>query len=414
MIGVWSERFARIEYALVCALALVLPILESPKNLAVFLLLLTWVVHRIVARDVVLRRPDWVEASLLFILAACILSTVFNWPLVNGLKGLKDTLVQVFVFWLIYRAGYSERQYLIIAATVAAGVLIGLGWGVLDVAQGRLGQLQFHSAGIVTQSALYLSIALATTFAVAWTRPTVLSGIHLVRHQILWWTAAVIMVIGLFLMASRGAILAVVVTYAIYALVIGRRTLWFIILGAMGLAVALALILPDSFNQSRWLTKTREMTSTGRLVAADKERVDNWRIAIARLAQGDAVIVGIGPRNFAAIDHTAMRFDPPLVIGSGRLNHAHNLYLNKLVEEGILGLAALLMFFGLIITRFVRDRRRGEWQHWKWFAGVGALTIPGVAGLFGTPWHQEHALLAMMILAIYLAPRSPGHATQPS
>ena len=128
MIGAWSERFARIEYALVCALALVLPTLESPKNLAVFLLLLTWVVHRIVARDVVLRRPDWVEASLLFILAACILSTVFNWPLVNGLKGLKDTLVQVFVFWLIYRAGYSERQYLIIAAMVAVGVLIGLGW----------------------------------------------------------------------------------------------------------------------------------------------------------------------------------------------------------------------------------------------------------------------------------------------
>lgn len=412
MIGAWSERFARIEYALVCALALVLPTLESPKNLAVFLLLLTWVVHRIVARDVVLRRPDWVEASLLFILAACILSTVFNWPLVNGLKGLKDTLVQVFVFWLIYRAGYSERQYLIIAATVAAGVLIGLGWGVLDVAQGRLGQLQFHSAGIVTQSALYLSIALATTFAVAWTRPTVLSGIHLVRHQILWWTAAVIMVIGLFLMASRGAILAVVVTYAIYALVIGRRTLWFIILGAMGLAVALALILPDSFNQSRWLTKTREMTSTGRLVAADQERVDNWRIAIARVAQADAVIVGIGPRNFAAIDRTAMRFDPPLVIGSGRLNHAHNLYLNKLVEEGVLGLSALLMFFGLVIARLVRDRRRGEWRHWKWFAGVGALTIPGVAGLFGTPWYQEHALLAMMILAIYLAPRPPGYATQ--
>ncbi len=404
MMGVWSERFARTEYVLVCVLALVLPILEAPKNLAVFLLLLTWVVHRIVARDVALRRPDWVEASLLFILVTCILSTVFNWPLVNGLKGFKDTLIQVFVFWLIYRAGYSDRQYLIIAAMMAVGVLIGLGWGVLDVAQGRLGQLQFHSAGIVTQSSIYLGVVLAVAFSVAWFRPAALPEIRFLRSPITWWLFVAIMLIGLFLMASRGAILAVLATCIIYAVVIKRRAVWLSFAGAMVVVTVITVMLPDRFGQSRWLSKTQEMSTSGQLVLADLERVDNWRIAIARIKQGDALVLGIGPRNFAAIDSSTMEMDPPLRI-RGRLNHAHNLFLNKLVEEGIVGLSAMLFFFGLVVMSLVRDYGARVWRRWQWGAAIGALVVPVVAGSVNTPWYQEHALLAMMVLAVYVSSR---------
>lgn len=404
MIGVWSERFARTEYVLICVLALVLPILEGPKNLAILLLLLTWISHRIVARDVALRRPDWVEASLLFILAACILSTVFNWPLVNGPKGLKDILVQVFVFWFLYRAGYSERQYLVIAAMVVLGVLIGLGWGILEVAQGQRGQLQFHSAGIVTQSSIYLGVVLAVAFSVAWFRLSALSEIHILRSPITWWLSVVIMLVGLFLMASRGAILAVLVTCIIYAVVIKRRSVWLSFVGALVVVAVIAVLLPDRFGQSRWLSKTQEMSTTGQLVSADLERVDNWRIAIARIAQGDALVLGIGPRNFAAIDPSTMELDPPLRI-RGRLNHAHNLFLNKLVEEGIVGLSAMLFFFGLVVMNLVRDYRTRVWRRWQWGAAIGALVVPVVAGSVNTPWYQEHALLAMMLLAVYLSSR---------
>jgi len=412
MISAWTERLARIEYVLICTLALVLPILESPKNLAVFLLLLVWVAQRIVARDFTFRIPDKLEVSLLGILAVCILSTAVNWPLINGLKGLKDTLVQVFVFWIIYRAGYTERQRLQIVVLVVAGVMVGLAWGVLDVVQGRLTQLQFHSAGIVTQSALYLGISLLVVFAIAWNRPAGLKELRVVNSPVVWWFVLAIMLLALFLMASRGAILAVAVAGLIFAFRIRQRLLWFAILGGAGVALLLAVILPDSFGQSRWLTKTRDTVMTGRLVSADKERVDNWRIAWARVTRGDSLILGIGPRNFAAIDHMKMKFDPPLTIGPGRLNHAHNMYLNKLVEEGFLGLAAMLLFFGIVILGFVRDIHSSQQTSWKWYAGVGALVVPCVAGLFGTPWYQEHALLAMMVLALSLAPSLPKAAGQ--
>jgi O-antigen ligase len=385
----------------------VLPILEAPKNLVLFLLLVVWVAQRVISGDFRLRRPDIIEVSLLTLLGASVASTAFNWPLVNGLKGLKDIFSQVFVFWLVYRAAYSERQQLRIVEMVAVGVMIGLAWGIADVARGRLVQLEFHSAGIVTQSAVYLGIALSTAFSVAWTRSMMTtSSFRVASAETLWWPAMAIMLVCLFLMGSRGAILAILVTGIIYALAIGRRSLWFAIAGFAISGAVLTAVLPDWFSQSRWLTKTHEMALTQRLVQADQERYDNWRIAASRIAQGDALVFGIGPNNFAAIDHTKMSFDPPLVIGAGRLNHAHNLFLNKLVEEGVIGLAALLFFFGVVVTRLVRDRRTGHWRRWPWFAAIGALAVPVIAGLFNTPWYQEHALLAMILLAIYLSPHS--------
>jgi len=83
-----------------------------------------------------------------------------------------------------------------------------------------------------------------------------------------------------------------------------------------------------------------------------------------------------------------------------------------LVEEGFLGLAAMLLFFGIVILGFVRDIHSSQQTSWKWYAGVGALVVPCVAGLFGTPWYQEHALLAMMVLALSLAPSLPKAAGQ--
>jgi O-antigen ligase len=402
----WSKRLTHVEYLLVCALAVVLPILETPKNLALFLLLVVWAARRVVSGGFRLRRPDIIEVSLLILLGTTVVSTVLNWPLVNGLKGFKDIFSQVLVFWLIYRAAYSDRQQLRIVEMVAVGVMVGLAWGIAEVVRGRLVQLEFHSAGIVTQSAVYLGITISAAFSVAWTRSMATSSFRVGSAETLWWLAMAIMLVCLFLMGSRGAILAILVTGVVYALAIGRRSLWFAIAGFVIAGAVLTMALPDWFSQSRWLTKTHEMALTQRLVQADQERYDNWRIAASRIAQGDALLFGIGPHNFAAIDHTKMSFNPPLAIGAGRLNHAHNLFLNKLVEEGVFGLAALLFFFGVVVTRLVRDRRTGHWRRWPWFAALGALAVPVIAGLFNTPWYQEHALLAMILLAIYLSPHS--------
>jgi O-antigen ligase len=81
------------------------------------------------------------------------------------------------------------------------------------------------------------------------------------------------------------------------------------------------------------------------------------------------------------------------------------MFLTKLVEEGVIGLASMLFFFSLVVVRMVRDRRRDEWRRWTWFAAVGALTVAIGASQVGPRWHQEQALFVMIILGIYLGSR---------
>jgi O-antigen ligase len=408
MTGTWPQRLARVEYVLLCALALVLPILEAPKNLFIFLLLLVWIAQRVVSRDITLSRPDVIGIALLFMLTSSLASTAANWPLINGLKGFQHTATQALVFWLIYRAAHSEQQRLRLAEMVVIGVMIGLVWGIVDFTQGREEYLTLHSVGGVIESATYIGIALVTAFSVAWTRPISMSSTGVIRSATLWWMAVAIILLGLFLTGNRGAILAVFVTYLVYALVIRRRSFWLAILGAMGLAAVLTTMLPDWFSQSRWLAKTQEMTANGRLTlsTSDRQRLDHWRVGVAQVAKGDALVLGIGPHNAVSIDYSKMEFNPPLGPLPEHLLHVHNMFLTKLIEEGIVGLVVMLFFFGTVITRLARDYRQGEWRQWRWFVAVGALAVSLVAGQVGPRWSQEHALLAVMILAIGLAPRT--------
>ncbi len=412
MITIRGRWLARTEYALFAALAVVLPIFESLKNLILFLLLLLSVI-RIVGRDFTWRRPDRVEVSLLFILAVCFLSTAINWPLFNGLKGLKDTLAQVLVFWLIYRAGYSERQHYGLAVAVVVGVMFGLGWGIVNVLLLGRGPLQFHSAGIVTQSAIYLGIALIVTLAVTWLETGHSTELRAKAVNSLWWMATAIMMIGLFLMGSRGAILAVLITVLVLMIAVRERRLWLIMTGLVAAALALAITLPDRFDQQRLFVKFLKPITTGTFVEADQERIDYWRIAAAHITQGDSPVFGVGPRNFQSIDASRLHFDPPLRLSEAhlaKLGHAHNLFLTKLVEEGLAGLAALVFLFGLVARNLWRAWRRKEWYDWRWFAAFGALGVPVIAGFVNTPFYQEHAMLAMVLMAMFMQSSQPvGH-----
>jgi len=136
-------------------------------------------------------------------------------------------------------------------------------------------------------------------------------------------------------------------------------------------------------------------------------------VGIAQVMQGNKLLFGVGPRNFSGIELSKLRFDEPLNLPGNKLTHAHNMFLNKLVEEGIFGLIALLTFFLFPARALVRDWRAYRWKNWLWLSGMGALVVPIVSGSFGTPWYNEHALLAMIILALYLSSRNPEHVVAP-
>jgi len=394
-------------FSLLCLVVVALPTLEAPKSLALGLVSLVWLVRRLIFKPFWLRRPDEVEFALIWLLLAAAISTALNWPSVGQLKGLKDTLFGVAACWIIYHSDLSAHRRHLLAVMVTIGVMIGLVWAGVDVFRGARPFFEFHSAGVVTQSSIYLGVALIMSFGIAFTGGLRSAGLPENRWQrSLWWVATALMLIGLFVMASRGAILAVAVVCFLIVLLNWNPRVWLGSLIAFAIAASVALMLPGKFNSSRFVEKTQQLAQTGKIDQNDGLRFDMWRIGTTQFVQGGSPVFGIGPRNFRAIDLSRLEFSPPLTTEFQRLNHAHNLFITKLVEEGIFGLVALLFLFGLVGVSLFRDWRAGNWLNWQWFGALGAVAIPSIAGSFNTPWIQEHALLSMILFGLYFSSRN--------
>jgi O-antigen ligase len=385
----------RVQYVLLAALFFVLPLLEGPKNVLAGLLVGVAIARWGVA-GAALRRPDGFELALLALVGASAFSTAVNWPFDNAGKGLKDVFMQSALAVIAFRAGYAPRALRRLGALAVAGTVVGVIVGVVRVTLGKTPLLELHSVGVATHSALYIAIATLVALGLL-LDPRERSE----RAKWLWFGALAVLLFGLAGTASRGAMVAFVVAMLVQL----AATRHWRVIGALfvmaTLAAAAVFTAPDVFQQRRLLEKVEQTLKGGGLGESDRIRVSMWRIAVEQTRQGGTWLAGVGPRNYHRIDVSALAFDPPLQADTkGLLRHAHNLFLTKLVEEGILGLAALIAVFAVVAAMLVRGVRAGQQGDWLWTASLGALLIAIVAGSFNTPFYQEHALLAMMLFGL--------------
>jgi len=399
-----AHRLDAAAFGVFCILLLVLPSIEAPKTIALVCFTILAAARFLVDRSAPSGATDPLEWSLLAVLLASAISTAVNWPIANGLKGLVDTAMYVSGCWCVYRSGWSDRRRTLIAVMIATGVILGLVRGAIDVATGRHHDLQFHSAGVVTQSSIYLGMAVVMVGGILVTSSAADRQLS-AGQRFAWSAVALLMVAALVLMASRGAILAVMLTW-LFVLAAVRRPGPIVATFAASAILALAVYATyDRLDHTRLGEKISQSLAAFRTGTDDVVRPAMWRIGVERVAQGDSFIFGIGPRNFSAIDLSTLSIKLPADVSGQKLNHAHNLFLNKLVEEGVVGLAAFLSLLGVVAWRLAQDRREQRPVEWTWCAALGAVVVPVVAGSFNTPWYQEHALLAMILIGLYCAPR---------
>jgi O-antigen ligase len=170
---------------------------------------------------------------------------------------------------------------------------------------------------------------------------------------------------------------------------------------------------PEIFHHERMIAKINAALSTAEhpnikrssddVAIGDEIRFENWHIAIVHLKQGSQPFFGIGPRQFDKIKSTDYIFDPPLKHTYKKLEHAHNLFLTKWVEEGLLGLLAFLYLLALFFNGIFFDRRDKVKQPWLWGAAFAAWVVPITSGFFGSPWKHEFAILAMLLFGLYFS-----------
>jgi O-antigen ligase len=400
-------RIHQLELFGLYALVFSLPIMESPKHFAIAFLFIGALGWRVLEKPIKWRKPDRLEWLLIGMWLVSLASTIANWPMEPGIKGLKNLSCMLFLFWAMYRNTYTDSQVRFFLWILITAVLIGLIYGLWEWDLGIRGKLEFHSAGVVTQSAIYLGISVFLMFGIYMDN---ISGFTMTVRMVM----AVCLLFSLFcliLMGSRGSVLAVLVTTGLLIPKFFHNKRFRFAVG-IGLAIAIivtigAHVVPKNFIMIKKIRHLTSNVSTSGLRSLDdshdRDRFEHWMVAYAQATQGGHTLLGIGPRNFPSIKVDQLQFSKPLKTYPSLFqipDHAHNLFLTKWCEEGILGLIAFVWFLSLIAVNLFRCRPSSENIHWTWIACLGALTVPIVAGSFNSPFTNEFAWLSMILMGI--------------
>lgn len=181
---------------------------------------------------------------------------------------------------------------------------------------------------------------------------------------ILALVAAGVLGAGLLVSWSRGAWLGFAAAFAVLLLFAPRRR-WLgvalVVLVVAGLWAGIVTgLAPDSLV-ARITDFAQDLTGfedvRGRAISDENyavvERLAHWQAAISMANESPWLGVGFGNYEIAYPRHALVNW--PLALG-----HAHNYYLNLLAETGIVGLAAYLLAWAMILALTLRALRRND------------------------------------------------------
>ena len=390
----------RLELAALIGLAAVLPLLEGPKNLFWGIYVLAWLANHARSRDFGGPWDRWDSAIVAWIGAA--FAAVAFAGLGAEWRDTVDVVRYGSVLWLMKRSRYSDRVLIALLIALAAGTLAALAVGYYRILLTTSYQyLGLKSVGHVNHSAIYLAIALGATLMAtrAWWRPA------RAPWRVAGVVTTVVFAVSLFVMQSRAAVGAAVVMVAVLLLAYavrhrrGMRRLAF----AAAILTGLGLAAKPEVVEKNYVQVERSGT-----LLAFREQI--WRAGL--LAWRDHPVFGVGVHGWGEINEQVVaqsaqrRGETRDLSGLMFSSHGHSLYLNTLVEQGLVGLAAVLavlLLWGVELARRVPGAAAAplEWSYWGGAAAAWMIAV--IVGLVNTTLHHEHALISMLLLGGWLS-----------
>jgi O-antigen ligase len=390
----------RLELAALIGLAAVLPLLEAPKSLFWALYVLAWFVNRARARDFGGPWDRW-DSVIAAWMAAAFAAVAFG-GLGAEWRDCVDVVRYGGVLWLMKRSRYSDRVLVALLVALAAGTLAALAVGYYRILLTTNYQyLGLKSVGHVNHSAIYLAIALGATLMAtrAWWRSTAAAW------RIAGVVTTILFAVSLFVMQSRAAVGAALVVVAVLLLAYAVRHRR----GVRRLALAAAVLTGIGLAaKPQVLEKNYLQVERSGTLLSFRENI--WRAGL--LAWREHPVFGVGVHSWGRISEEVVRraaqrrgerLDLDRLMVS---SHGHSLYLNTLVEQGLVGLAALLAVLVLWAVELAR-RIPGaaapplEWSYWGGAAAAWLVAV--IVGLVNTTLHHEHALISMLLLGGWLS-----------
>lgn len=389
------------EVVILIAFVITLPLVEAPKNILWVIFVVTWFVNRKATGNWGGKWDGWDTLFAAWI-GIFTLGTFFAGISGEEWKGLRDPIQYITLFWLIKRSSYSPRQITQIVIAITAATLIGLPtayWHAFVTHSKPY--LELNSVGHSNHSAIYLliSFGILLAFTLAFWKELK------IRYRSLATATLVIFALSIILSQSRAAagvmfMLVILVSFAWWP----RSKKLAISLTAMLITaiVAVIIISPPVLEEQKRYERSNALLST---------RIPIWNTAI--LAWREYPLFGIGARNYSRINEEDIKawamekygeYKPKHYQTTG-LSHTHNLYITTLAERGITGLVVVLVVLGAIGWKLLRHRPKESDENIYWALWAGALSTwftQVSIGLVNTTLHHEHALLAIIIVGLYL------------
>lgn len=86
------------------------------------------------------------------------------------------------------------------------------------------------------------------------------------------------------------------------------------------------------------------------------------------------------------------------------VHHAHNLYMQSLVERGIMGSVSLILLILYWIKKLFQDYKQANVDHLRvfWSCSLAAFLMVFIGGIFNTTLHHEHGTLCIIFFAFHI------------
>jgi O-antigen ligase len=391
-----------LEFGLLIAICIFLPLIEAPKNLAWVAYCVTWLVNRVRERDFGGRWDVW-DSLIAAWIASGFLVAAFSGLQQSEWKGAGDLFRYGSLLWLVKRGGYSLRELRWAMGALVASMLAGLAFGYYQLlVSGKRRALELHSVGHVNHTAIYLAIMFGVCAAWIFAR---WNAWHAGR-RITALAIGVLVLVSLIVTQSRGAAGAGLIAVPILAACWWPR--WRTPLVASLVAIALAAALSVALGVE--IVRKQQDRAQEQNVLAYRDGI--WRSAL--VAWERFPWFGVGMDNYSGITPERVKAwreaagKPYEAARYVRFPHGHSLYFNTLAERGTLGAAALAAALLAWLVSLVRRRPRPaapdhEWLLWGGAAAAGLVTVG--AGFVNTSLHHEHGILATLLLGLWLSRR---------
>jgi O-antigen ligase len=403
-----NQRYP-VETGLLLALCFFLPLLEAPKNILWVGYVVCWIVNRARARTWGGRWDLW-DTLIAAWIASGFLVAAFAGLHGNEWRGTLDIVKYGAVLWLLKRGGYGAAEIRMVLGMLVASTVVGLGvghWRMLSGAA-KSGTLQLWSVGHVNHTAVYLAIMLALCAAWLFARwRTWRAGTKAVGLAVTAFVLA-----SLVITASRGAVGVGLITLLILSVAWWRRSRAPLVLSLASILILAAAALGMGFDVVR---KHQEDVAAQNMLAF---RDSIWRMGL--VAWERYPWFGVGLDNYQLITHERVKewraaagkdYDAARYV---HFPHAHNLLINTLAERGLVGTAALFAVLLAWLAWLLRFRPRAQDEDLEWIlwgAATGAWLVTVGAGAVNTTLHDEHGILAALLLGLWLSRHPPARAS---